>query len=196
MAASKKGDSKGEADPRRSELIDAAASLFAERGFESTTMRDIAAHVGKTPGTIYYHFKSKDELLVAVHQRAEEWGARIFLDAQTADMDPWQRLERAAVSHLRALLEKPDYAAVVGGGLPPENSMVRRQLVKIRDDWEDLFRQLIDDLPLESEDEKKYFRLALLGALNYSRVWYRPHRDSPSTIARNILALLRYRLAD
>lgn len=194
MAPKNKADQSG-ADSRRTELIDAAAALFAERGFESTTMRDIASYIGKTQGAIYYHFKSKDDLLVAVHQRAEEWGAQIFQDAQGADMDPWQRLERASISHLRALLEKSDYAAVVGGRLPAEGTSVRKQLVKIRDEWETLFRTLIDDLPLETEDDKKYFRLALLGALNYSRVWYRPHRDTPDAIARNILALLRYRLA-
>lgn len=51
---------------RRKELVDAAARLFAERGYESTSVRDILDSVGGAPGMFYYYFKSKQDIYVAV----------------------------------------------------------------------------------------------------------------------------------
>jgi AcrR family transcriptional regulator len=45
-----------------------AASLFAQRGYAATSMRDIALGVKMLPGSVYYHFASKEELLVAVYE--------------------------------------------------------------------------------------------------------------------------------
>lgn len=51
---------------RRKELVDAAARLFAEKGYESTSVRDILDAVGGAPGMFYYYFKSKQDIYVAV----------------------------------------------------------------------------------------------------------------------------------
>ncbi len=55
-------------DNRQPELLDAAAALFAQRGYAATSMRDIALAVKMLPGSMYYHFASKEELLVAVYE--------------------------------------------------------------------------------------------------------------------------------
>ncbi|MGH7917667.1 MAG: helix-turn-helix domain-containing protein, partial [Candidatus Binataceae bacterium] len=64
-------------DNRRGQLLDAAARLFRERGYHATSMRDIAKAVGMLSGSIYYHFDSKEEMLVAVYEE----GARRFSEA-------------------------------------------------------------------------------------------------------------------
>ena len=51
---------------RRKELVDAAARLFAEKGYESTSVRDILDAVNGAPGMFYYYFKSKQDVYVAV----------------------------------------------------------------------------------------------------------------------------------
>ena len=57
----------------RTRLLDAAEQLFAERGFDATSTREIAALAGDTLGTLSYHFSSKDKLLVeVVHRRFDE----------------------------------------------------------------------------------------------------------------------------
>ncbi len=55
-----------EKQKRRSDIIDAAETLFDEKGFESTTIQEIARKTELSKGTIYLYFKSKDELLLAV----------------------------------------------------------------------------------------------------------------------------------
>jgi AcrR family transcriptional regulator len=60
-------------DERPSELLDAALRIFAERGFASTRLEDIAAAVGVTKGTIYHYFATKEELLLrAIEQHHDQ----------------------------------------------------------------------------------------------------------------------------
>ena len=56
-------------DNRVSILLDAAARLFADKGYVATSMRDIAQDCGMLPGSLYYHFAAKEDLLVAVYER-------------------------------------------------------------------------------------------------------------------------------
>jgi AcrR family transcriptional regulator len=58
-----------QADRRRAELIDASLRLFAEQGYRSTTIADIAAATGTAHGLVYHYFRSKDELLEAILER-------------------------------------------------------------------------------------------------------------------------------
>jgi AcrR family transcriptional regulator len=54
---------------RRHQLLDIALALFAERGVENVSVKDIATEAAVAPGLIYHYFRSKDELLAAVFQR-------------------------------------------------------------------------------------------------------------------------------
>ena len=56
------------ADETRRRILEAALALFAERGFESTTMRDVAARAGLATGAAYYYFASKDELVLEFYR--------------------------------------------------------------------------------------------------------------------------------
>lgn len=61
-----------EAAVRRNEILDAAEQLFVTRGFDKTSTNDILDRVGIARGTLYYHFKSKEEILDAMIQRMTE----------------------------------------------------------------------------------------------------------------------------
>ena len=58
-----------EAEERREEILDAAEKLFAAKGFDNTSTGDILDAVGIARGTLYYHFKSKEDILDGVIQR-------------------------------------------------------------------------------------------------------------------------------
>src|SRR5580692_8887457 len=95
-------------DNRRVQLMDAAARLFRERGFHATSMRDIAKAVGMLSGSIYYHFQSKEEMLVAVYDEGMQRIAEEVDRAVSAEQEPWQRLEAACTGHLCGLLAHHD----------------------------------------------------------------------------------------
>ena len=179
-------------DNRLHAVLDAAAKLFAGRGYSATSMRDIAAAAGMLPGSLYYHFAAKEELLAAVY----EAGVREIIDAAhsaaATATAPWDRLEAACVAHLQTVLRQSDYAQVLIRVLPEDVPPVAGRLATLRTEYENLYRGLIAALPLPAGTDRKSVRLMLLGALNWSRFWYRENgRDSPRQIARRFVRLLR-----
>ncbi len=89
-------------DETRARMLEAALKLFRERGFESTTMRDIAKEAGAALGAAYYYFDSKDALVTAFYERAQMDLAPLVEDA----LSKTKRLEE----RLHALLSvKLDY---------------------------------------------------------------------------------------
>ncbi|MDD2956841.1 MAG: helix-turn-helix domain containing protein [Oscillospiraceae bacterium] len=81
-------------------ILSASASLFLEKGFDKTSMQEIAAAAGISKGAIYHHFRSKDEILQAVAQRQAQ--------AVTAAMETL-RAETGSLrgsEQLRLILEK------------------------------------------------------------------------------------------
>ena len=182
------------ADNRLPLILDEAARLFAAQGFHGTSVRDIVRAIDMLPGSLYYHFSTKEALLAAVYAE----GVRRISEAVKAAIEdkrePWERLEAACVAHLEGLLDSGDYAQVVIRVRPADAPSVAGELVKRRDEYEQLFVALVQSLPLARGVDRRSVRLMLLGALNWSQTWYHPGRDSPRTIARRFVALLRSQL--
>lgn len=179
------------ADNRLPQLLDEAARLFGERGFHGTTIRDVVRGVDMLPGSLYYHFAAKEDLLAAVYTEGVRRIAERVNAAIAKRSDPWQRLTAACVAHLEALLDEGDYAQVIVRVRPGDVPEAAEQLTALRDRYESLFVELIDALPLRPGIDRRNLRLMLLGALNWSQTWYRPGRDDPRVVAKNFVALLR-----
>jgi AcrR family transcriptional regulator len=179
------------ADNRLPLLLDEAARLFRTQGFHGTSIRDIVRAVDMLPGSLYYHFATKDYLLLAVYAEGVRRITGRVAAAIAGHADPWDRLEAACVAHLEALLEGGDYAQVVIRVRPSDVAPVASQLVDLRDGYEALFAGLVAGLPVDDVADPRSFRLMLLGALNWSQTWYRPGRDDAREIARRFVALLR-----
>jgi AcrR family transcriptional regulator len=60
----------------RDRILDIALDLFIEQGFDKTSLREIADQLGFSKAAIYYHFASKDDILMALHMRLHEFGER------------------------------------------------------------------------------------------------------------------------
>lgn len=68
---------------------------------------------------------------------------------------------------------------------------IKARVISLRDEYEKIFADLIDDLPLRPKVDKRYLRLTLIGALSWSLFWYKKDRDTPASIAKQILVMLR-----
>lgn len=100
------------AEARRLNVLAAASDLFATKGFEATSMRDIVAAVGLMSGSLCYHFASKEDLYVAVQDASV---SKIYDSVRTAidrPNEPWQRLEAA-------LLHRTGFRVLVTPIFPP-----------------------------------------------------------------------------
>ena len=175
----------------RERILAVAARLFAAGGFEATSMRDIASPSGLLAGSMYHHFRSKNDLIEAVYRS----GVAEIADAvDRALMDvrgPWPRLEAASAAHLDALLADSAHAAVMTADVRRLEPRLRRRLVALRDGYERRFVDLVADLPLPATTDRSLWRLQLLGALNWTPTWYRSRGKSPAVIARALIAALR-----
>jgi AcrR family transcriptional regulator len=99
--------------PRRAEeIIEAAARVFAERGFHGATTQDIADVLGIRQASLYYYFSSKEDALELVCAR----GAEGFLEAAAViaarPQSPTEKLRALIQAHLLPLLDKADFVRV------------------------------------------------------------------------------------
>ena len=86
------GDQAGASTRER--ILDVALDLFTDQGFDGTSMREIAERLQISKPAIYYHFASKDEILMALHMRLHEFGkaALARLTGQTVTLQIWGSL--------------------------------------------------------------------------------------------------------
>jgi TetR/AcrR family transcriptional regulator, cholesterol catabolism regulator len=78
---------------RRDELLDLAATMFAERGLRATTVRDIADSAGILSGSLYHHFKSKEQMVEEVLRDFLDWLFTRYEEIVAATTDPLERVK-------------------------------------------------------------------------------------------------------
>lgn len=179
-------------DNRLPELLDAAARLFARRGYAATSMRDIAVEIDMKPGSLYYHFPSKEELLLAVYQAGVLELEKATAKAVEKETEPWTRLEALCKTHLEVVLRDSDYAHVLIRVLPDDIPQAAERLRELRESYEQVFRTVVAQLPLSAGTDRRALRLMLIGALNWASLWFNPDgRDSPRVLARKFVGLVK-----
>ncbi len=190
-AAEAEGTEGTEAGDRREQIVLAAARLFVEHGYAGTSMRQIAERAGLLPGSVYHHFPAKEDLFVAIHREGFRRLAENIREALRQSGDPWQRLELACAEHINDVAAGNPVSQVTATGLfAIHEERLQRRLRGDRADYDRMFRLLIDDLDLPAGTDRSLFRLALLGALNWTHVWYKPGKKTPRDIAAQIIAML------
>jgi AcrR family transcriptional regulator len=80
------------AEETRNRILDGALRLFRERGFEETTMRDVAAEAGVATGAAYYYYRSKQDLVLAFYLRTDEESREAFTNAIRSSKELKKRL--------------------------------------------------------------------------------------------------------
>ncbi|TNE34564.1 MAG: TetR/AcrR family transcriptional regulator [Alphaproteobacteria bacterium] len=169
----------------------AAAHLFNQRGYDATSMRDIAREAGMLAGSMYYHFSSKDDLIVATYEEGRRQIGGAVIAAIEGATDPWDRLERAAVAHMNTLFGGDNFAILLCADISRTAPTLRSRLIEIRDSYDKLFMDLIEDIPLPKGIDRGLLRLNLLGSLNWSSSWYRPGGQSPAQIGSFFVRVMR-----
>ena len=178
---------------RSMHILTVAARLLRERSFEAISLRDIAVKSHIPLGSIYYHFPTKEELFAAVY---EEGSQRLLSDVQQAiaiSVDPWQRLELGCKAHLNNLCGGDDFMAVsIPTRLPELSVSVRKRVHMLNAGYEQVFRELVDALPIVEGVSRRVLRLQILGALNWTSIWYKPDQLTPEALAAQLVRCFRY----
>ncbi|MBB6489318.1 TetR/AcrR family transcriptional regulator [Rhizobium lusitanum] len=179
---------------RHSAILEAAAALFAERGYAATSVRDIGERVGLLGGSLYHYIKSKEALFVRIHHIALQVAEDRIRAAISPLSDPWARLEAACITMLEIQLDPNSLTMPLMNDFASTPAEIREQLVEKRDTFEQVFRDLIADLPLNPSLDRGVYRLLLLTLLNNVSGWYRPGRMTPTEIGRQVVQIFRHDL--
>ena len=164
-------------DNRRGELVRAAAQLFREKGFEATTIRDIAGAVGMQSGSPFYHFANKHELLMAVMEEGLRLGlerSRAVVEAE--GLTAVERFRQLVRAHYGILHETgSDFIPVMLYDWRSLPAPYRRRIVELKDRYDALWQATLDALHAEGRlgADARIARLMILGAINFSATWYR-----------------------
>jgi AcrR family transcriptional regulator len=163
-------------DNRREALIRAAARLFNRKGYQGTSVRDIAGATGMRSGSPFYHFASKQDLLFEASMRGLA-PALAELEAIWAGRGSTLARFRAMLrTHLGQLLgTDPDMAAMVVSEWRWLEGEQRAQVIALRDRFEQLWQDVLEALAAEGRLPRAdpTTRLFFLGALHGVPQWYR-----------------------
>ena len=176
MAVAKKPRRNNESN-RRQELLRASARLFRQKGFDGTSIRDISSAAGMQSGSPFYHFKTKQDILVAVMEEGLTEGLRITSDVMALALPPEDKLVRMIRTQLATILDDAhDFVPVLHyewRSLTPAN---RRRILALKDRYDALWQGLIDELQRAGHmpGDAQLTRLLILGAVNWNGAWYTP----------------------
>lgn len=181
-------------EARRSEVVATAAELFAERGYDSTSMSELTAATGLAAGGLYHYIEGKDDLLIAICDE--------LLEPLLAQAREIVATEAPPVEQLRQLV-----AAWVAHVVAHRHHMLvftqERQAIERQARWRHVraqrkaFEKILDQLLARGEADgsmtfadRRLSLLALLGMVNYTPQWVRPKgRLSPIKIAEGYCAM-------
>jgi AcrR family transcriptional regulator len=172
------------------ELLGTAARLFAEHGYEGTSINMLVDELGVTKPTLYTRVESKRALFDAVYERAMHWYEARMPELVSPDAPPMARLRGLVVLQLEAI-----------GVLRDSISLLRwAPIVEPRPAWRRWWRRLDDQLLnaiSEAQERKELSRKvdpvvmkhAFWAVVNDLPNWYRPGRLSIDDVADQVVAL-------
>ena len=176
MNVAKRKSRRNNESNRRDELLRVSARLFREKGFDGTSIRDISSAAGMHSGSPFYHFKTKQDILVAVMEQGLAEGLRKSEEVMAQSLPAEQKLKGLIRAQLGTILEEGnDFIPVLlydWRSLTPAN---RRRIVALKDRYDALWQQVIDELQREGHmpGDAQLMRLLILGAVNWAGTWYR-----------------------
>ncbi|MDV6014164.1 TetR/AcrR family transcriptional regulator [Haloechinothrix sp. LS1_15] len=106
------GDTVQAGSSRRAELLALAGRLFAERGFKSTTVRDIADAAGILSGSLYHHFDSKEQMVDEILTAFLDDLFGTYREIVAQDLGPRKTLEAAVAASFDAIHKHHDEVAI------------------------------------------------------------------------------------
>jgi AcrR family transcriptional regulator len=187
----------------RQEILRTAARLFQQRGYDATSMNDVAGALKLSKGGLYHHFQSKDEILYEIMNHAMEITQERVLNPVRSIADPEERLRTLIRLHIEVVLSPRDREITVmlheNHPLPPP---LRKRINSRKKDYVHFLESLMAEVQermgqkaQEKVQEKipakvqrdvrqsggkvspRAAAFALLGMINWIYQWYKPEGE-------------------
>jgi TetR/AcrR family transcriptional regulator, cholesterol catabolism regulator len=177
-------------DRRQQQVVYQAAKVFAKRGYDQTTMQELAASMDLATGALYHYFAGKEDLLIAICDQLMEPLLEQASELLTGPGDPEEQLRALVGLWVAHVVEHRDHMLVF---------QQERHLIESGERWRKVraSRKAFERLAARSlararpGDGSRLAVLALLGMVNHTAQWYRPRGElSPAEIADGYVDLI------
>ncbi|MDQ1389223.1 MAG: TetR/AcrR family transcriptional regulator, cholesterol catabolism regulator [Acidobacteriaceae bacterium] len=176
----------------RQEILRTAARLFQQRGYDATSMNDVATALKLSKGGLYHHFQSKDEILFEIMNHAMEITQERVVDPVRGFAAPEERLRALIRLHIEVVLSPRDREITVmlheNHPLPPA---LRKRINSRKKDYIHFLENLIAEVQKKVQEEvqekgrpqtkikvsPRAAAFALLGMINWIYQWYKPEGE-------------------
>jgi AcrR family transcriptional regulator len=186
-------------DRRQQKVVVSAAKLFAQRGYDQTSVPDLARELGLATGSLYHYFGSKEQLLIEICDQLMDPLLDRARELAVHDAPPDQRLRELVRLWVAHVVEHRDHMLVF---------QQQRHAIERGEQWRSVrasrkaFEQLVDNALSDlrggagTPANRRLVLSALLGMVNHTAQWYRPNgKLTAEQIADGYVDLLFGRLA-
>lgn len=180
-------------------ILKAAGKLFREKGFAATTVREIASAANMLPGSLHYRYASKDDVLLALMNRAVKRAMSAVRTAIGDVKDPVEKVRLALRAHLELLCNGDDslYVLLFDWRSLPAGARegVERERGRYESFWDGMLYEAHGSGRARPILDIELVRHFGFGAINWVATWYRPGGErTPGQIADTFFAYLAYGL--
>lgn len=179
------------ASERRAQLIEVGRTVFAKRGYEATSMEEIADRAKVSKPVVYEHFGGKEGLYAVIVDREMDYVVRRIVEAISVG-SPRERIEAASLAFLTYVKDQPDGFAVLSQD-SPTTAATRGRLSSLLNDLAervgDIFAKSFKDAGYDAKAAPIYAQ-ALVGMVTFVGKWWTGARKPPvDEVAKHIGAL-------
>jgi AcrR family transcriptional regulator len=165
------------AESTAARILEAATEQFFTRGYHGASMKDLADDVGMRSASLYYHFDSKEELLVAIMRGTLEALAATVRAAVAVHDDPVDALRTAVTTHIEFHVERHREVFLCDAELRALSPEARAEIVALRDSYEEIFRAALArgrDAGRLTVPHVELVTRSLLASCSGVAFWFRP----------------------
>lgn len=169
---------RGNDRKRHAEVVEAASRAFNAKGYEGTTIQDIADELGILKGSVYYYITSKEDMLYEILEDVHRAGFKAALEAVEIDGGTLEKIHSFVSTLSQFNAENRLRMAILVRELRALNQKRRKEIVQERDRYEEILRELITKGQQEGfippEVDPKITTRAIMGMVNTIHQWYQP----------------------
>lgn len=162
---------------RKEQILQAAAKLFSEKGYASTSMRDIATELGIEAASLYHHIKSKEEILETICFVMADQLIAAINEVNDIYFNAEEKLRMAIKNHVQIITQNIHQSAVFLREWRCLSEPKLGEFKQLRDAYENELKVILEEGVNEDvfdNVDQKFATLTILSTVNWINEWYKP----------------------